>query len=185
LLQLLLSAYRIYVLHASAIALQEQAMLLVGPSGAGKTTMSLALARAGMEFMGDDLIAVARQDGEMVVHALLFHPKIEAVPGKGKEVVDCITAENLNVCHTARISSIISLQRNPETGQEFVNVSRIQVLQWLLAQGNDLRLLWYPWDWLEAAAAIADVVPGYIWNLPPPEDVDISSVKKILYSQKS
>jgi hypothetical protein len=50
------------VLHSGAVADDDGAVMLVGGSGAGKTTLTLALTRLGWRFMSDDF-AVLRDDG--------------------------------------------------------------------------------------------------------------------------
>ena len=43
-------------LHAAALERRGLAVLIVGPPGAGKTTLCLALVAAGMKFAGDDIV---------------------------------------------------------------------------------------------------------------------------------
>jgi len=57
------------VLHASAIALDGRADALAGPSGAGKTSLALALCARGARFLADDVLALERVD-----EVLLGHP---------------------------------------------------------------------------------------------------------------
>jgi hypothetical protein len=47
-------------LHAAALQRDGRTLLLAGPSGAGKTTLSLALARAGWSFGSDEIVLVGR-----------------------------------------------------------------------------------------------------------------------------
>ena len=55
------SQRRCMAVHASAICAGESAALLVGRSGAGKTTLSLALARRGLAVATDDVALVEPQ----------------------------------------------------------------------------------------------------------------------------
>jgi hypothetical protein len=57
------------VFHASAVAFGSRALAIVGPSGAGKTSLALALARAGAVLLADDVLAL--EPGE---DGLLAHP---------------------------------------------------------------------------------------------------------------
>jgi hypothetical protein len=43
--------------HAGSVGLRELGMLIVGPKGSGKTTLSLSLASRGWTFLGDELAA--------------------------------------------------------------------------------------------------------------------------------
>ena len=46
------------VLHASAVRVNEKAVLFCGPSGAGKSTLAAALAQRGFPLVADDLCAI-------------------------------------------------------------------------------------------------------------------------------
>jgi hypothetical protein len=45
-----------YSLHAACLARDGHGVLLAGPTGAGKSTLALALARAGLAFLSDDVV---------------------------------------------------------------------------------------------------------------------------------
>ena len=45
-----------YSLHAACLARDGHGVLLAGPTGAGKSTLAFALARAGMAFLSDDVV---------------------------------------------------------------------------------------------------------------------------------
>ena len=48
------------MLHAAGVAQAGQGLLIAGASGAGKTTLAIALLRAGFGFLGDDTLFLAR-----------------------------------------------------------------------------------------------------------------------------
>lgn len=52
--------------HAAAACIGDRAVLLMGPKGSGKTTLSLALAALGHAFLGDELIGVRLSSSELV-----------------------------------------------------------------------------------------------------------------------
>jgi hypothetical protein len=56
-------------LHASAVALAGEAIAVLGDSGAGKTSVALALCSLGADFLADDVVAL-----EMSGETLLAHP---------------------------------------------------------------------------------------------------------------
>jgi hypothetical protein len=70
------------VFHASAVAVDGRAAAFLGPSGAGKTSIAMALCRLGASFLTDDVLVVER-DGER----LLAHPGAP-VAGIAKEEVE-------------------------------------------------------------------------------------------------
>lgn len=57
------------VLHASAVRVNDKAILFCGPSGAGKSTLAAALSRSGYRLITDDFCAVTLTDaGTPMVH---------------------------------------------------------------------------------------------------------------------
>jgi hypothetical protein len=56
------------VLHASAVVFDGETVAVLGPSGAGKTSVAVALGRRGGVFLADDVLAVSRQDGRLFGH---------------------------------------------------------------------------------------------------------------------
>jgi hypothetical protein len=56
------------VLHASAAVVDGGAVAFAGPSGAGKTSLALALSEAGAGFLADDVLAIERIGEELIVH---------------------------------------------------------------------------------------------------------------------
>lgn len=62
----------LYLIHASAIGQGDRAVLVAGPSGAGKTTTMLTCVAAGFQFLGDDTTLLQRTPtGAFDVIALL------------------------------------------------------------------------------------------------------------------
>ncbi len=68
LLAALLIALRVngvYGLHAAAVCTEGRALVLVGDSGAGKSTTATALANAGCGYLGDDGVLLREHSGEV------------------------------------------------------------------------------------------------------------------------
>ena len=57
----------IHSLHASAVAVGGQAIALVGPAGAGKSTTAAAFATLGYRVLSDDVAALAPRGGDFYV----------------------------------------------------------------------------------------------------------------------
>lgn len=56
------------VLHASAVVAEQGAVAFLGGSGAGKTSLALALCRRGAGFLADDVLAIEAGAGSLVGH---------------------------------------------------------------------------------------------------------------------
>ena len=60
----------LYSVHAAGVSRAGRALLIVGSTGSGKTTLALALARSGrFDFLGDDLLFLTTDTGQSRVHA--------------------------------------------------------------------------------------------------------------------
>jgi HPr Serine kinase C-terminal domain len=55
------------VLHASAVAIDGEAVVFVGNKGRGKSTMAATLYRRGHELIADDVVALAFENGRPIV----------------------------------------------------------------------------------------------------------------------
>jgi hypothetical protein len=74
----LLLSLEVLVLHASAVSIDGRAVAFVGPAGAGKSTLALALADIGMPVLSDDALAVADCGG--VLTAFPSYPGLRLWP---------------------------------------------------------------------------------------------------------
>jgi hypothetical protein len=70
----------IFSVHAGAVSKRGRAILLAGPSGAGKTTLTLSLVRHGMAFLGDDLTFLAGKNGGGPLQVLPFADEVDLLP---------------------------------------------------------------------------------------------------------
>ena len=65
-------------LHASAVALEEQAVAILGAPGAGKSTTAAGFARLGHAVLSDDLAALRESDGGFLVQS--GYPRVNVWP---------------------------------------------------------------------------------------------------------
>jgi HPr kinase/phosphorylase len=53
-------------LHASAVAAEGRAVLILGPSGSGKSSLALELLALGAQLVGDDRVRLRRMGGALI-----------------------------------------------------------------------------------------------------------------------
>jgi len=73
-------------LHASAVAVRNRAVALLGPPGAGKSTTAAAFAKLGYAVLSDDVVPLAEYDGAFWIHpgyprVCLWPPSVAALYG--------------------------------------------------------------------------------------------------------
>lgn len=91
-------------LHGTAIIVGDRGVLVTGRSGAGKTTLALALAdhfsRSGLfsRLVADDQLFVAAHAGRVVCNAPASIAGLVEVPGIGPQPLSSVTAAVIDLC---------------------------------------------------------------------------------------
>jgi hypothetical protein len=65
----LLKRLGLYMVHAAGLAVGGKGLLIAGQSGAGKTTLALALLRAGFDFLADDTVFLSLRESGLRILA--------------------------------------------------------------------------------------------------------------------
>ena len=73
----LLKRLGLYMAHAAGVAVNGKGLLIAGESGAGKTTLAIALVRAGFAFLADDTLFLSTSKG---LRALAFPDEFDITP---------------------------------------------------------------------------------------------------------
>jgi hypothetical protein len=139
-------------IHAACVVLNGRGVLLCGDSGAGKTSLSWACARAGWDFLADDTVHMLHDQQNRVVignsHQVRFRPTAaelfpeiagaEITPRHfGKPSIEILTAPaaNINTRDCAPVDFIVFLNRRIPEAAELVpyskEVARSYMRQWL------------------------------------------------------
>ena len=96
---MLLRRFEAFGLHANCVVKANRGFLIVGPSGAGKTTLTIALVREGWRFVADDALVLRAGDGDLEAFALrrglsctaetaeLF-PELRTAIAEGRDLAD-------------------------------------------------------------------------------------------------
>ena len=74
-----------FLLHGAAVRRDAPALLVVGESGAGKSSLAYAAHLAGWRVLADDMVAVAAGDGGLLVQGIPRVPTIPADVAAGTE----------------------------------------------------------------------------------------------------
>lgn len=83
--------------HGSAVAIDGYAVLIVGPSGSGKSDLALRLIDRGATLISDDIVGIESIDDHLILSAAPnIAGKIE-LRGVGICVVDCLSSAPLRL----------------------------------------------------------------------------------------
>jgi hypothetical protein len=135
----LLKRRDVFGVHAAGVALDGHGIALAGSSGAGKTTLALALALAGFDLLGDDMLFLRAEQDEPVLLAfpdeldvsettVSFFPELEArlrpdaLAGAAKRQLDPAALE-VAVVAEARPALLLFPQIAPDGPSTFEPVS--------------------------------------------------------------
>jgi len=101
-------------LHASSVAVDGRAVLISGPSGSGKSDLTLRLLDRGFTLVSDDRTIVRKQGSKLVASAP------ETIKGKleirGVGIVEMDTASDIPVALVVELTS--DIQRLPDDARE-------------------------------------------------------------------
>jgi len=101
-------------LHASSVAVEGRAVLISGPSGSGKSDLTLRLLDRGFTLVSDDRTIVRKQGSKLVATAP------ETIKGKleirGVGIVDMDTVSDVPVALVVELTS--DIQRLPDDARE-------------------------------------------------------------------
>jgi len=101
-------------LHASSVALEGRAVLISGPSGSGKSDLTLRLLDRGFTLVSDDRTIVRKQGDKLIASAP------ETIKGKleirGVGIVEMDTAADVPVALVVELTS--DIQRLPDDARE-------------------------------------------------------------------
>ncbi len=148
--------------HASAIMLQDVAVVLAGPSGSGKSSLALAAAQAGMDVLSEDTVFVQLRPGLRLwsrtdaIHVLESDAPVgtlgamrfrsgrwkrilplAAQPNFADRAVLCVLApgDGLSLTPMTATDAIVALTAKPEPGYEFYGARANEAVRMLAGNG--------------------------------------------------
>jgi hypothetical protein len=147
----MVSTLRAVALHAACVRLGDHGILLCGDSGAGKSSLAYAGARAGWAFVCDDASYLPfERDDRMVIgncHQVRFRPsardlfpEVAGFPitprAAGKPSIEVPTSEwpGLSTANSAIVEQIVFLNRSLGARQELVSLRPEDIRGWFSQQ---------------------------------------------------
>ena len=101
-------------LHASTVALDGRAVLIMGPSGSGKSDLALRLLDRGFVLVSDDQTIVKKQGDKLIASSpATIRGKLEI---RGVGIVEMESSDNVPVALAVELTSDIS--RLPDDSRE-------------------------------------------------------------------
>jgi hypothetical protein len=173
-----LRAIGVYAIHAAALARDDQALVLVGNSGAGKSTTATALVSAGCKFIGDDGFLIRKRSGDVELLPLWsffrlnddslasfggLKPHSSKRAGDHKWKLDVLAAfPERRLSHWLGRKRVLFLERAAGKNSSLQPLSQAEAVGLLIAQSNALSLECHPdprghLDTLARLVSVADV----------------------------
>jgi len=137
-----------FVFHAGAVRIDQTALVFLGPSGRGKSTLVASFDHAGTELIGDDAMILSEPDGIPHVRPVyrslrLFPDSIDAViphastagpmaPYSTKERID-VNKDQDDVVTPIPVKALFSLALAPPDGREEIDVRRMSIAEACMA----------------------------------------------------
>jgi hypothetical protein len=167
-----------YLIHASSISLDGQAVLIAGQSGVGKTTTMLTCVSAGFQFLGDDTTLVRRAPtGGIEVVALLstldvtdktaaWFPELASFMSArrshtGKRQIILSEAYPGSVAVQGRVAAILAPEIADQQHTSLAPGHRVSLLSDLLLYSIDLQDPEFAQRHLEFLAQAVEQIPVY------------------------
>lgn len=168
----------LHLIHASAIGLDGQAVLIAGQSGAGKTTTMLTCVAAGLQFLGDDTTLLQRTaSSDIDVVALLstldvtdktaaWFPELASFLSPlrshtGKRQIILSEAYPSSMAARARVSAILAPEITDRAHTTLAPANRASLLSDLLFYSVDLQDVALARQHLEFLAQAVEQIPVY------------------------
>ncbi len=178
-------------MHASAVAIDDEAVLVTGASGSGKSTTCLACVAAGWSFLADDFCIVTTGSDPMV-HPVYGLAKLEPdalvrLPSLAAHVVDpsadqLVLDPKSHIAHGARLRAVLIPQVGSGTTTSVVPISAQEAFRELVP-GSVLEGIGAGTQTLGTLAALLRRVPCARLDLGSDLDGVVAALRAVIGGQ--
>ena len=81
------------MIHGAGVVFDDQAVLLLGPGGAGKSTLALAAAQSGLPLLGDDFLMVSGLEAQAIYRRVKAHDETLEILADGSSIGPVLNAD--------------------------------------------------------------------------------------------
>lgn len=113
-------------LHASAVNINEKAVIFLGYKRSGKSTTAAAFSKLGYKILADDIAAITPLNSVFFVQP--GYPKIRLRPTSMAKLLEQKEAESLNKVYTHQTSRYLSLEEEKKFSAEALPLAAIYIL---------------------------------------------------------
>lgn len=154
---IVLAYHNRYSLHASAVEWRGRAIVFMGKSGQGKSTISTDLASHGVGFLGDDIVFIYLNNGVPYIAPLFFDAKLFENSKHEKTFVDILERYNLKKTGDLPLQAFVNIKQTRQGETTIQKEGDSDALfEAVLQATNNIALQYDCDDWLTLYATLID-----------------------------
>lgn len=162
LIHTVMAMYNRYTIHAAAVELSGYGHVFVGESGHGKSTLSTDLVEQGATYLGDDIVFLFEEQGQLCVGSLLFEAKLFPPNTKRrKDFIDVVAKSGCKVLQSAPIKNLYYVRRSKEESSRLEHQEPIEAVVRLIRASNNARMQYDVEVWQDICQRVADEIPFF------------------------
>lgn len=174
LLNIIGSQYGYYLLFASCVAIEGEALLFTGHSGVGKTSLCMELIKNGLTYIGDDLVLLYRDKDRVMIGSLLFPLKTyDSVFGLHKKRIDVASQSSERPLFNAHLKAVYYLKRQSDSVAESIiePMQGAEALEKMLMFSNRANTVFDGQLFVDTLSFVCSSVPCYTLSLGSPDRI--------------
>ena len=168
------SQYGCYILFASCVAADGEALLFAGRGGVGKTTLCMELIRQGATYIGDDIVLVYQEGSQAMAGSLLFPVKYCNNRINHKNKIDVVSQLQQRPPLNVPLKSVYYLQRSDKAESYRKPMPGGTMFEKMLDLTNKANTNADAQHFVDTISHVCDTVPCYYLFYGDYNKIDIS-----------